>query len=91
MSRQPQAPVFLQKASYRQRRLQDAAKLVPLLGVVLLIMPLAWQSDAAGETDNASALLYIFGVWVVLIVLTAVLSRLLRSEPALSDRATSGE
>lgn len=91
MNRRSKTQVFLQKAGYRQRRLQDAAKLVPVLGAVLWMMPLAWQSNAPGEAENASALLYIFGVWVLLIVLTAVLSRLLRSDATLSDKATSGE
>jgi hypothetical protein len=91
MNRQSKTPVFLQKASYRQRRLQDAAKLVPLLGAVLWMMPLAWQSDGSGDTENASALLYIFGVWVILIAVTAILSRLLRSDATHSDKATSGE
>ena len=91
MNRRSKTQVFLQKAGYRQRRLQDAAKLVPVLGAVLWMMPLAWQSNAPGEAKNASALLYIFGVWVLLIVLTAVLSRLLRSDATLSDKATSGE
>jgi len=91
MSRPPKTSVFLQKASYRQRRVRDAAKLVPALGAVLLIIPLAWQSDAADETSNASALVYIFGVWVVLIVLTAVLSSLIRSDASSALKDTSDE
>jgi hypothetical protein len=81
----------LQKASYRQRRVRDAAKLVPVLGAVLLTIPLAWQSEGADETSNASALVYIFGVWVVLIVLTAVLSNLIRSDASRSQNDPSDE
>ena len=91
MSQRPQTPVFLQKASYRQRRVRDAAKLVPVLGAVLLIMPLAWQDDAQGATTNASALVYIFGVWIGLIVLTAVLSGLIRAHPQQADQDRSQE
>lgn len=83
MSRRLHTPVFLQKASYRQRRVRDAARLVPLLGAVLLTMPLTWQSDRT----NASALVYIFGAWLALIMLSALLSSLLRPDvpPAEQD------
>jgi hypothetical protein len=91
MSQRPKTPVFLQKASYRQRRVRDAAKLVPVLGAVLLMMPLTWQDDAQGATTNASALVYIFGVWIVLIGLTAVLSGLIRSSPQQVHKETSEE
>ncbi|HEV8034756.1 hypothetical protein [Yoonia sp.] len=91
MSQRPKPPVFLQKASYRQRRVRDAAKLVPVLGAVLWAMPLAWQDDAQGATTNASALVYIFGVWIALIALTAVLSGLMRSIPQQDHKETSDE
>ncbi|MGJ8589513.1 MAG: hypothetical protein ACSHXW_15290 [Yoonia sp.] len=91
MNRRLKTSVFLQKASYRQRRVRDAAKLVPVLGAILLAMPLAWQNDAPGETVNSSALVYIFGVWVALILLTAVLSSLIRSSTPPSDKEPSDE
>lgn len=85
MSRRPQTPVFLQKASYRQRRVRDAARLVPLLGLVLLIMPLTWLSDRT----NASALVYIFGAWLALLMLSALLSSLIRSDAPPADQDPS--
>ncbi|KQB95366.1 hypothetical protein AL073_16045 [Loktanella sp. 1ANDIMAR09] len=90
MSQRPKTPVF-QKASYRQRRVRDAAKLVPVFGAVLLMIPLTWQDDAQGAKTNASALVYIFGVWIILIGLTAVLSGLIRSNPQQVDKETSEE
>jgi hypothetical protein len=73
-------PVFLQRASYRQRRLRDGAKLLPVLGIVLWAMPLSWNSSAAENGVGSEGLLYVFGVWVFLIVLTFVLGRRLRND-----------
>ncbi len=81
MNRRTTQSVFLQRANYRQRRLRDGAKLVPFLGIILLAIPLAWSSDEVGDKVGASGVLYIFGVWVVLIILTAILSSRLREEP----------
>ena len=85
MSLRPNTPMFLQRAGYRQRRLRDASKLVPVLGVLLLVLPLAWPvaSQPEAESIGASGLIYIFGVWFVLIVLTALLTSRLRSIPEL--------
>ena len=65
--RRPRAPLFLARAVYRQRRLRDAARLLPLVGVFLLMLPLMW-SDAAGAGRLA---VYVFGVWALLIGLAA--------------------
>lgn len=86
MSRPPRQPLFLQRASYRQRRVRDAAKLVPFLGVILWTIPLAWPKEGQDGHIGASSLIYIFGVWVVLIVLTVVLaSRIKDDAPAAED------
>ena len=84
-------PVFLQRANYRQRRLRDGAKLVPFLGILLWLLPLGWQNGDAGERVGSSGVLYVFGVWVLLIVLTAVLSSRMRSDASISDPGPSGE
>ena len=88
MSRKPTPPVFLQRASYRQRRIRDAAKLVPFLGIILLAMPLAWPSGAGEDAIDSAGLLYVFGAWVVLILLTALLSSLMRADASLSTKDT---
>ena len=68
-------PVFLERASYRQRRLTDAARLMPVLGALLWAVPLLWTR---GESFSSAALLYLFGVWIVLVVAAALLSRGMR-------------
>ena len=65
--RRPAAPLFLARAVYRQRRLRDAARLLPLVGFFLLMLPLMW-SDAAGAGRTA---VYVFSVWALLIGLAA--------------------
>lgn len=69
--------LFLERASYRRRRVGDAARCLPLLGVVLWLIPLLWHNDGEAAQSNASTLVYIFCVWVVLILLAAVLARVL--------------
>lgn len=84
MSPPPKPPVFLHRATYRQRRLRDAAKLIPFLGLVLWAIPLMWGTD---EGDvGAGGLLYIFGVWFFLIVGTALLANWIRKIPASGDQ-----
>jgi len=55
---------FLEKQSYRRRRLADAAKVLPVLGAILLCLPILWASEAR----TAQGLIYIFGVWALLIL-----------------------
>ena len=71
-------PVFLERQSYRHRRLSDAAKLLPIVGLVLMFLPLLW----IGEGKTAGGLIYIFTVWAILIAVVGILSRrLVDSEP----------
>jgi len=72
--------VFLERHSYRRRRLVDVARLLPFLGVLLLLVPLMWMggddpdvvSGAAEAMPMSRAIIYIFSVWGALI-LAAVL------------------
>ena len=73
-------PVFLVRASYRQRRLRDALRLLPVLGAILWFVPLLWPRGAGGMTTSM-ALTYIFAAWAVLILLAVALSRRLRPDP----------
>jgi len=65
----------------------DAAYLLPLLGVLLLLLPLLRDPSATPQAETATAMLYLFGVWTLLIGFAAVLARQLRSvdEPEGSD------
>ncbi len=80
------APLFLERRSYRRRRLGDAARLLPVFGVILILLPLMWSPDATGAARlTAWEGVYLFAVWGALIVVAAILSRAL----AANDAATS--
>lgn len=68
--------LFLERRTYRQNRLQDAARLLPVLGLVLVFAPIFIRGDAteAGGPVLADWLVYYFAIWLGLIVLTAFVS-----------------
>ncbi len=76
--RRPRAPLFLARAVYRRRRLRDAARLLPILGLFLLLLPSLWVGPAAVEPSGigrgGSDWVYVFAVWAGLIGLAAALS-----------------
>ncbi|MEM1352639.1 MAG: hypothetical protein AAGF27_09850 [Pseudomonadota bacterium] len=83
------SPLFLERGSYRRRRMMDALRLLVLSGVVLWMIPIAWPTgnDIEGAPVPMSrALFYIFGVWFVLILCAAFLSRRLKERPLAPDR-----
>ena len=67
-------PLFLARQSYRHRRFGDAARFLPLLGVILLLLPVLWSSDAT----TRGGLLYVFSVWAILIALVWPISARLK-------------
>lgn len=71
--------LFLERRTYRQNRLQDAARLLPVLGLVLVFAPVFIRGDAAeaGAPVLSTWLIYYFSVWLGLIMLTAYVSRAL--------------
>jgi hypothetical protein len=78
MNSGPKSKIFLEQAGYRQRRLRDALRFWPLFGCILLLIPLLWSSNPAVSPFNAGVLTYIFTVWVLLIAVTAIMTRALR-------------
>ena len=86
----PKPNQFLPKASYRKRRLEDALKLWPLLGVVAFVLPTLWT---IGAQSIVAAMLYLFVVWATLLVGAGLLSRAESKVPpssaSLSDQAGS--
>lgn len=76
-------PLFLERQSYRRRRLTDAARLLPLLGVALFLVPLFWSGgggdDGVGAVGpsiaTSRAIVFIFGTWAFLIVAAALLGK----------------
>jgi len=68
-------PLFLGRVSYRQRRLADAARLLPVIGGVLMVLPLLWpRGEEAGAPATSTAMIYIFGVWALLALIAGILS-----------------
>ncbi|WP_375263787.1 hypothetical protein [Palleronia sp.] len=82
----PRDPPFLERRSYRRRRLSDAARLLPILGTILFMLPLLWAAGPGGTTARSG--LYLFGSWFVLILVAAGLARPLTraAEAARDDR-----
>ena len=72
-------PVFHERRTYRRRRLMEAARLVPLLGLFLCVLPLIWPQTGDARIPSSAALIYIFAVWAAIIVLNLVLARALKS------------
>jgi hypothetical protein len=70
-------PLFLARRSYRQRRLRDAARLLPILGAVLLLLPLLWTPEGRVSL-SAGDMVYFFGLWLGLVVAAAALAPGLR-------------
>ncbi|MEY8881934.1 hypothetical protein [Donghicola sp. XS_ASV15] len=77
MTRKSENPIFLERERYRRRRLMDGARLSPVLAAFLFLLPLMW--GASEQVPTASVLIFLFGAWAALIVLTAILSRRLRN------------
>lgn len=70
--------LFLERRTYRQARLQDAARLLPILGLVLVFAPIFIRGDTQGAGVQMSGwLVYYFTIWLGLIVLTGFVSRAL--------------
>jgi hypothetical protein len=68
-------PLFLERGSYRKRRMMDALKLLAFLGIILWMIPTLWPGDATPDAEPmpmSNALFYVFGVWLFLIGLAAV-------------------
>ena len=85
-------PLFLHRDTYRRRRVMDAARLLPLFGAALLMVPLLWASGHG----TASGAVYVFLAWFGLIGAAAVLSRRLSAplrahERTRRDAAAQGE
>lgn len=76
----PERPLFLERASFRRRRLGDAARVLPVLAMLLVLLPVWWAPRAVSYAGGA---VWFFVLWAALIAAVAALHRaLLRAEAA---------
>ncbi len=81
--------MFVERQTYRRRRLRDAARVLPALGVLLWAVPLLWSIEG-DQTVASSALMYLFGVWAILVVAAALIASRLGREAEITDKAAQG-
>ena len=65
--------MFLHRDNYRKRRVMDAVRLLPILGIILWGIPHFWSGENTEQTSTV--ILYIFSVWCGLAVVSFMLSR----------------
>ncbi len=70
----PRAPLFLPRPDYRRRRLVDAARLLPVLGGFLVLLPILWVRADAPSGGTARDGIYLFVIWAVLVGAAALLA-----------------
>lgn len=86
----PQSPLFLQRRSYRRRRIMDGLRMLPFLCALLwLVVPAMWPNGAEEGTSTtlSSALGYLFTIWVLAIAASFALWRRLRPEDETAQAA----
>lgn len=66
-------PLFLARETYRRRRVMDAARFLPAAAAFLFTVPVLW----ARSTGTAAGMLYLFGAWLVLILVAGAVARAL--------------
>ena len=81
----PDRPLFLERASFRRRRLGDAARVLPVLAAMLILVPVWW---VPALVSFAAGAVWLFGVWAVLIVAVWALHHALRRADAATLRAS---
>ncbi|MDV4145465.1 MULTISPECIES: hypothetical protein [Shimia] len=72
------SPLFLERQGYRGRRLVDFLRILPLIGGLLWAVPLLWPSGPDSSVTTSEAIIYIFGVWFFMVLVSAVVSLFLR-------------
>lgn len=88
----PEGRLFLERRSYRFRRIMDAIRMLPFLGALLwVVVPTMWPNGAEAEPSVAlsTALWYVFSVWLLAITASFALWRWTRDKIGV-DVAASG-
>lgn len=81
MTGQRPRQLFVERQTYRRRRIQDAARFLPVLGIVLVMVPLLWSEGAQG-VSMSGAIRYLFTLWAALVGAAMVLSHYLGEDKA---------
>ncbi|MFZ1468917.1 MAG: hypothetical protein WAT09_08035 [Paracoccaceae bacterium] len=69
--RKPRRPVFLARNPYRMRRLRDAARLLPVFGAFLMILPVMWSPPDQALRVTSGDVVYFFLIWTLLVLVAA--------------------
>ena len=70
--------LFLERRVYQRRRLIDAARLLPIAGLLLFLMPALILGTPGSENASGTTalrLIYFFFVWACLIAICATIAR----------------
>lgn len=86
------SPLFVERETYKRRRLRDAARALPALGGLLWMVPLLWPNTTE-PMPASNALIYLFAVWIGLILISGGLVRALNRGDRLAEQAdrTAGD
>ncbi len=78
----PRTSLFLERKSYRMRRIMDAIRFMPFVCAALwMVVPLMWSGGqgAHAATPLSAALWYIFGIWALAVMVSFALWWRIRS------------
>ena len=90
MSGAPRPGVFLEKRSYRRRRVVDGLRIMPILGAWLFLVPVLWPAGE-GAPFMSRVLIYVFGAWMLLILASYILVAIQKRLGRLREDETGGE
>lgn len=78
MSQRPRSTEFLERNTYRLRRLMDAARFLPVFGLILLMLPLMRDSGDGDASRVGQEAVYLFVVWIAMVAAAFLMSLGLR-------------
>lgn len=84
----PGRPLFLERASFHRRRLGDAARVLPILAMLLILVPVWWVPSSVSFAAGA---VWIFTLWGVLVIAVWALHRALLRAEAATVRASEAD
>ena len=82
-------PTFPTRSSFRQRRLADAARVLPFVGAFLFLLPVLWGREAPLGTSWGG--IYVFAAWALLILAAGALSHLMSRRTGDADDGDDGD